>query len=116
MTSSQVCLRENSTSSLPQPRSSRRLFERDAPEIAAEPRVAEVHPVEPRISNAGSAQVRRAQWGIRASLIETCKLNSVEPQAYLADVLARLVHSHPMSRIDDLLPWAYAKPAIAAAA
>ncbi len=56
------------------------------------------------------------QWGILASLIETCKLNSVDPQAYLADVLTRLVDGHPMSRIDDLLPWAYAKPAIAAAA
>src|SRR6266478_1398178 len=35
MTSSQVCLRENSTSSLPQPRSPRRLFERHALEIAS---------------------------------------------------------------------------------
>ena len=46
-------------------------------------------------------------WAVLASLVETCKLNSVEPQAYLADVLTRLVNHHPNSRIDDLLPWAY---------
>ena len=46
-------------------------------------------------------------WGIIASLIETCKLNGVDPQAYLADTLTRLVNGHLMSRIDDLMPWAY---------
>jgi transposase len=38
------------------------------------------------------------------TLIETCKLNGVDPQAWLADVLARLP-DHPAKRIDDLLPW-----------
>jgi transposase len=47
-------------------------------------------------------------WGVIASLIETCKLNAVDPQAYLADVLTRLVNRHPASRIDQLMPWAYA--------
>lgn len=42
-----------------------------------------------------------------ASLIETCKLNAVEPQAYLGDVLTRLVDRHPAGQIDDLMPWAY---------
>ena len=46
-------------------------------------------------------------WAVLASLVETCKLNGVEPQGYLADVLNRLVNHHPNSRIDDLLPWAY---------
>ncbi len=46
-------------------------------------------------------------WAVLASLVETCKLNAVEPQAYLADVLTRLVNHHPNSRIDELLPWAY---------
>jgi hypothetical protein len=40
------------------------------------------------------------------TLIETCKLNDVDPQAWLADVLARLP-DHPAKRIDDLLPWAW---------
>ena len=46
-------------------------------------------------------------WGVIASLIETCKLNAVDPQTYLADALTRLVQGHPMRRIDDLMPWAY---------
>jgi transposase len=46
-------------------------------------------------------------WATIASLIESCKLNSVEPHAYLADVIVRIVAGHPQSQIDDLLPWAY---------
>lgn len=52
-------------------------------------------------------------WAVIASLIETCKLSGVEPQAYLTDVITRIVNSHPNSQIDDLLPWAYyAAPAL----
>jgi hypothetical protein len=47
-------------------------------------------------------------WATVASLVETCKLNGVDPEAYLADVLARLAAGHPVNRIDELLPWAYA--------
>jgi transposase len=38
------------------------------------------------------------------SLIETAKLNDVDPRAWLADVLKRLP-GHPAKRIDELLPW-----------
>jgi transposase len=38
------------------------------------------------------------------TLIETCKMNDVDPQAWLADVLARLP-DHPASRVAELLPW-----------
>ncbi|GLI98786.1 transposase [Sphingobium sp. BS19] len=38
------------------------------------------------------------------TLIQTARLNDVDPQAWLADVLARIA-SHPASRLDDLLPW-----------
>ena len=38
------------------------------------------------------------------SLIETAKLNGVDPQAYLADVLARIA-GHPAKRVADPLPW-----------
>ena len=38
------------------------------------------------------------------TLIETAKLNNVDPQAWLADVLARL-QDHPAKRIQELLPW-----------
>ena len=40
--------------------------------------------------------------------METCKLTGVDPQAYLADVVTRIVNGHPQNRIDELLPWAYA--------
>jgi hypothetical protein len=46
-------------------------------------------------------------WAVIASLIETCKLNSVDPYAYLADVISKIVSGHPNSRINELLPWAY---------
>ena len=54
----------------------------------------------------------REHWAIIASLIETCKLNGIDPQAYLADVITRIVNGHPNSRIDELLPWAYVRPTI----
>jgi transposase len=38
------------------------------------------------------------------SLIVTCKLNDVDPQAWLADVLSRIAE-HPAHRLDELLPW-----------
>ena len=41
------------------------------------------------------------------SLIETCKLNDVEPYAYLKDVLERMVDGYPINRLDELLPWAW---------
>jgi transposase len=46
-------------------------------------------------------------WATIASLIETCKLNDVDPLAYMTDVLTRIVNRHPNSQIDQLLPWAY---------
>jgi transposase len=50
-------------------------------------------------------------WAVIASLIETCKMNAVDPEAYLRDVLTKIVARHPMSRIDELLPFAYASAA-----
>lgn len=38
------------------------------------------------------------------TLIQTARLNDVDPQAWLADVLARIA-DHPASRLDELLPW-----------
>jgi transposase len=42
-------------------------------------------------------------WACLASLIETCKLNGVNPQAYFTDILTRLVNGWPQKRIDELM-------------
>jgi len=47
-------------------------------------------------------------WAILASLIETCKLNGIDPQAYLADVFGRLVVGHSINELGQLLPWSWA--------
>lgn len=52
-----------------------------------------------------------AGWAMIASLLETCKLNGVDPLAWTTDVLTKLVNRWPASKIDDLMPWAYAKKA-----
>ena len=50
-----------------------------------------------------------ANWAAVASLVETCKLNSVDPQRYLAKLLARLVNGWSQARIDELMPWCSVK-------
>ena len=54
------------------------------------------------------------RWATVCSLITTAKLNDVEPFAYLKDVLERMSNGHPMSRLDDLLPWNWTQLAVAA--
>ena len=46
-----------------------------------------------------------ANWACIASLIETCKFNGVDPQAWLAETLDKLVNLWPEARLDELLPW-----------
>jgi transposase len=41
------------------------------------------------------------------TLIETAKLNAVNPKAWLTDVLSRIA-DHKINRIDKILPWCYA--------
>jgi hypothetical protein len=50
-----------------------------------------------------------ASWAMHASLIETCKLNGVDPLAWMTDVLTKLVNRWPASKIDELMPWAHSK-------
>jgi transposase len=50
-----------------------------------------------------------ARWSAIASLVETCKLNGVDPLRYFTDLLTRLVNGWPNSRIDELMPWCWAK-------
>jgi transposase len=40
------------------------------------------------------------------TLIQTARLNDIDPQAWLADILARL-NDHPIRDLDELLPWTW---------
>ena len=44
-------------------------------------------------------------WAIIASLIETAKLNAVDPLAWLTDTLERLARGHSSKELDQLMPW-----------
>lgn len=44
-------------------------------------------------------------WAMLASLIETCKLNGVEPHSYLTGVLTAIVNGHKQKDIELLQPW-----------
>lgn len=46
-------------------------------------------------------------WATIAWLVETCKLNAVDPLAYLTSTLIAIVNGHKQSRVDGLLPWNY---------
>jgi len=45
------------------------------------------------------------RWAVVGSLVETAKLNGVEPYAWLRDVLSKIVEGHQQQRLDKLLPW-----------
>jgi IS66 C-terminal element len=49
------------------------------------------------------------------TLIQTAKLNDVDPQAWLADVLAR-INDHNIQNLDQLLPWNWKAPSAKLAA
>ncbi|HEX4041585.1 MAG TPA: IS66 family transposase [Xanthobacteraceae bacterium] len=51
-------------------------------------------------------------WAVIASMIETCKLNRVDPQAWLTNTLKRLAAGHSNRRRDQLMLWNYV-PAVA---
>jgi hypothetical protein len=74
-----------------------------AAEIASEP-----SPVATATSVATGRMEVVLPGGERAAimygLIVTAKLNDVDPQTWLAEVLARIAE-HPASRLDELLPW-----------
>lgn len=48
-------------------------------------------------------------WATIASLIETCKLNVVDPLAYLSATFTAIVNGHKQSRIEELMPSNYSR-------
>jgi transposase len=45
------------------------------------------------------------------TLVATAKLNGVNPETYLRDVLAKIADGHPINRIAELVPWRMISPA-----
>ena len=57
------------------------------------------------------------RWAIANTLIQTCKLNGVEPLAYLTEILQRIVSGRIKNRdLQALLPWNWRSPSTVAAA
>jgi transposase len=50
------------------------------------------------------------------TIIETAKLEGLDPQAYMADVIDRMAKGHPINRLGELLPWNWQHPAARVAA
>jgi transposase len=72
-----------------------------------------------RVGQIGTALAGSDRGGERAAamftLIETAKLNNLDPQAWLADVLCR-INDHPAAKLNQLLPWHWKKSQAYAAA
>jgi hypothetical protein len=47
------------------------------------------------------------------TLVQTARLNGVNPEAWLTDILTKIAAGHPINRIDELLPWRIAAAAAA---
>ena len=47
-------------------------------------------------------------WAVIASFIETCKLNAVDPHAWLSSTLGAVANGHQQSQVSELLPWNFA--------
>jgi hypothetical protein len=44
-------------------------------------------------------------WAAIASLVETCKLNGIDPRRHITDLLTHLVNGWAQAHIDQLMPW-----------
>jgi len=54
-------------------------------------------------------EIGAENWALLASIVATCKLNDVNPAAYIAEILQAIINGHPQSHIDDLMPWNFSK-------
>ena len=58
-------------------------------------------------SNDGPFYYRCSHAAAIYSVIETCKMNGIKPQAYIADVIAKIAADWPASSWDELMPWSW---------
>jgi transposase len=54
-------------------------------------------------------KVGAENWALLSSIVATCKLNDINPVAYIAETLTAILNGHPQSAIEDLTPWSFRK-------
>jgi hypothetical protein len=54
-------------------------------------------------------EVGAENWALLSSIVATCKLNDVNPVAYVAETLTAILDGHPLSAIEGLMPWRFRK-------
>ena len=54
-------------------------------------------------------EIGAENWALLSSIVATCRLNDVNPVAYLAETLTAIIDGHPQSQIEDLMPWRFRK-------
>jgi len=54
-------------------------------------------------------EIGAENWAQLSSIVATCRLNDINPVAYLAETLAAIINGHPQSQIEDLMPWRFRK-------
>jgi transposase len=55
-------------------------------------------------------EIGAENWALLASLVATSKINGAQPVAYLTATMTAVINGHPISRIDDLMPWRFQTP------
>ena len=54
-------------------------------------------------------EVGAENWALLSSVVATCRLNDVNPIAYLAETLDAIINGHSQSQIEELMPWQFRK-------
>jgi len=54
-------------------------------------------------------EVGAENWALLSSVVATCRLNDVNPVAYLAETLDAIINGHSQSQIEELMPWRFRK-------
>ncbi|WP_275200319.1 transposase domain-containing protein [Bradyrhizobium sp. CSA207] len=56
-----------------------------------------------------ASEIGAENWALLSSIVATCRLNDVNPVAYLTETLTAIIDGHPQSQIEDLMPWRFRK-------
>lgn len=63
-------------------------------------------PSKEKMRSSAGHEVGAANWALLTSIVATCKLNDVNPLAYIAETLDAILNGHPQGRIEE---WRFRK-------